>query len=111
MIAQGEGHKELRLITHLEKLDPGKGYENHWWLACWNVLEKIEKHLKTMIEMTGGDPDKCKLKVWGAIPQCYSMQEAFPMDKIVLHSKKLTALQKETLAKFSDTAKKRYGVK
>jgi hypothetical protein len=101
MLEEGEGHKELRLITYVQKLDPGKGYENHWILATNDVMEKIHQRLVAMVAMTGGDMDKCKVKVWGAIPQCFSMQEDFPMNKLVLFGKKLTAKQKETIAKFS----------
>lgn len=111
MLADGEGHKELRIITNLETLDPGKGYENHWYLANYCVGAKAKKHLNTMIIATGGDPSKCKLSIWGTIPQCHSLENAFPMDQIVRYDTAPTIEQKKILASFSKEAKRKFGIK
>lgn len=111
MIENGEGEKELRVVTLLETLDPGKGYENHWYLANYCVGEKMKRHLDTLIIMTGGDPQKCKLKIWGTIPQCHSMADTFPMDKLVRYGKKPTKEQCTTLVDFSSKAKQKYSSK
>jgi hypothetical protein len=111
MLENGEGHKELRVITSLETLDPGKGYENHWYLANYCVGEKMEKHLSALMLMTGGNTIDCKLKIWGTIPQCHSMADVFPMDKLVRYGKKPSVIQRDALTQVSAKAKQKYGSK